>query len=70
MEIWILVLLILYGRFFAMRRMSINGKHADILTQRSQSFDRNDWYFNVVVMDKSRIDDIFARPIASAIPND
>lgn len=40
------------------------------IPKKAETFDWNGWRFEVVDMDKNRVDEIFARPIGPTIPND
>ena len=40
------------------------------IPKKAQTFDWNGWRFEVVDMDRNRVDEVFARPIGSAIPSD
>lgn len=40
------------------------------IPKKAETFDWNGWRFEVVDMDKNRVDEIFARPISTSIPND
>jgi len=40
------------------------------IPKKAETFDWNGWRFEVVDMDKNRVDEIFARPIGAGIPND
>jgi putative hemolysin len=40
------------------------------IPKKAETFDWNGWRFEVVDMDKNRVDEIFARPIGASIPND
>lgn len=40
------------------------------IPKKAESFDWNGWRFEVVDMDKNRVDEVFARPIGTSIPND
>ncbi|MDO9004950.1 MAG: hemolysin family protein [Aquabacterium sp.] len=40
------------------------------IPKKAETFDWHGWRFEVVDMDKNRVDEVFARPIGTAIPND
>jgi len=40
------------------------------IPKKAETFDWNGWRFEVVDMDKNRVDEVFARPIGASIPND
>jgi putative hemolysin len=40
------------------------------IPKKAETFDWNGWRFEVVDMDKNRVDEVFARPIGGIIPND
>lgn len=40
------------------------------IPKKTESFDWNGWRFEVVDMDKNRVDEVFARPIGASIPSD
>ncbi|MBU1426808.1 MAG: hemolysin family protein [Gammaproteobacteria bacterium] len=40
------------------------------IPKKAETFDWNGWRFEVVDMDKNRVDEIFARPIGTSIPSD
>lgn len=40
------------------------------IPKKAETFDWNGWRFEVVDMDKNRVDEVFARPIGEGIPND
>ncbi len=40
------------------------------IPKKAETFDWNGWRFEVVDMDRNRVDEIFARPIGASIPND
>src|SRR5512135_224631 len=40
------------------------------IPKKAETFDWNGWRFEVVDMDKNRVDEVFARPIGATIPSD
>jgi putative hemolysin len=40
------------------------------IPKKAETFDWHGWRFEVVDMDKNRVDEVFARPIDANIPND
>jgi len=40
------------------------------IPKKAETFDWHGWRFEVVDMDKNRVDEVFARPIGTTIPND
>jgi putative hemolysin len=40
------------------------------IPKKAETFDWGDWRFEVVDMDKNRVDEVFARPHIHPIPND
>ncbi len=40
------------------------------IPKKAETFDWNGWRFEVVDMDRNRVDEVFARPIGPTIPND
>ena len=40
------------------------------IPKKAETFDWHGWRFEVVDMDKNRVDEVFARPIGTSIPND
>jgi hypothetical protein len=40
------------------------------IPKKAETFDWNGWRFEVVDMDKNRVDEIFARPIGANVPSD
>jgi hypothetical protein len=40
------------------------------IPKKAETFDWNGWRFEVVDMDKNRVDEVFARPISPIMPSD